>query len=440
MASLVLMATLLAALAVTPSASWAQENSGEGEVLTRYDSEATKQLAAEYDALLQEREEYLAENETASWNIDDESNALADSRLRDIESAPVPSEEEKRARVEELRRQAEALYALQTWADDVGVNVQSDVYYGGAERIAEDYEEEAETLEEEAAEEEAAAEETTTPGTTEAAAGQSPSGSEETPGGDETPAEEPPSEKLEGSGSGGDAGDGSPTGSPAGGLSLGTLLLIAAVGLGVVVYGLSVFSRQAVGRKLSGAWRARFGAMQATAGAASKKPPEPPREEPRQEPQRPPGEESSGTTENSGSAMAAPGESKGVEGGEVPPRASQPRTKGHREATDSEANDTSSLDDETLAEWFAQEMSEESGEEPKKESQRSERRKKRRGDSGDTPEEARETPKKAPATKPDLNEIVDEQLGAMWEAGELGPMDKVEVRIEDGKIVVRKKE
>lgn len=138
----------------------AQETTSTAEAaepLSRYDSRSTAQMASEYEALEAEKEAYLRENPTASYDIDDETNALADARMRDIEDAPV--EGSKMEQVEELKRQSESLYALQAWGDSNGINVNSNVYSDGAELIADDYREEAEELEAEVEEEEKAAEE-----------------------------------------------------------------------------------------------------------------------------------------------------------------------------------------------------------------------------------------------------------------------------------------
>ena len=388
-----------------------EETTGEstvedGDPLTRYDDDLTRQLAADYEAAKQEQEAYLRENPTASYPIKDEVNALSNARLRAIENAPVPEDPE--ARAAELRKQAESLYSLQAWADGENVNIDSDVYWGGAEDVAEEYEAEAEELEAEAAEEEAAREDTEE--ASEATTGGAAGGGE-VPDGD---SEEPPSQKLDDGQGNGDLGVGNVSG---GGVNLLPVAALAALGL----VGMYLYARRQGG--LEGLREAFSGLPKAPKPQGTAKPRHRPRGEvPEAPPQRP------------GPVTEVREGSRGSEGEETSPKTPQGRV------TPPTEREAGNLDDETLAEWFAQEMSEEPGEETKKESQRSERRKKRRGDSGDTPEEARETPKKAPATKPDLNEIVDEQLGAMWEAGELGPMDKVEVRIEDGKIVVRKKE
>lgn len=154
----VAVAALVAVPAVTQAA--AQETTaGTGggtadAILTRYDDATTQQLQAEYDALLREEGAYLRENPTASFGADEEkANQLADARFRAVLDAPLPSGAD--ARAEELRRKAETLYALQYWADDAGINIESEIYWGGAEDEADEYRDEAQELKAETQETEA---------------------------------------------------------------------------------------------------------------------------------------------------------------------------------------------------------------------------------------------------------------------------------------------
>ena len=117
-----LIITTLVLLLVAAGGAVAQEAPDENsEVLTRYDSAETQAEAQEYRAMLAEREAFLEERDTASWDTSDETNSLADARLRDIEDAPLPDEPE--ARAQELRRKAQTLYALQDWAENSGTGV-----------------------------------------------------------------------------------------------------------------------------------------------------------------------------------------------------------------------------------------------------------------------------------------------------------------------------
>ena len=145
-----LLTTLVLLLVAAPAL--AQETD---ELVSRYDSQATQEMAAEYQAMLEEREVYLEENDTASWNTADETNALADARFRDIQDAPLP--EEPAAQAEELREKADSLYALQEWADSSGsgININSDLYSitgpGAAKEAGDEYREMAANAEAEAA-------------------------------------------------------------------------------------------------------------------------------------------------------------------------------------------------------------------------------------------------------------------------------------------------
>ena len=405
-----------------PGLAAAQEttSSVSEEVLTRFDTESTAQMAADFEAARQREEELEEQIEALEEQgeygpprqalreelneIEDETvqaNALGESRYQDIQDFKV--EGTKKQRAASLREKAASMMALQRWADSAPLDINSSLYYWGqASDKATEYRAAASALEATAVVPEATVAETTEETT--AAAPPGDGGEAE---GDPEANPAPANEANEPGASGG---------SDTGGFGITSLLAAALIFLGVGYYLVGLF------REGLGARAKRVGAPQ-QAHAPKPKSPTASRKESRKAPVDSPGTVTGATEESrgSGSRAASPGTSQG----RVTPRTER---------------ETGSLDDESLAAWFAQEMSEESDEETKKESQRSERRKKRRGDSGDTPEEARETPKKAPATKPDLNEIVDEQLGAMWEAGELGPMDKVEVRFENGRIVVRKKE
>ncbi len=144
-----LTAVLLAASFVPSALANARQ-----EILTRYDDDATKALQAEYNAAKKEEEKLLKENPTAGYFADEKvANSLADARFQAIQNAPEPENAGERA--DELRKKADSLDALQRWADDAGVNIDSDVYFGGAESKAEELRGEAEELAARAVEEEA---------------------------------------------------------------------------------------------------------------------------------------------------------------------------------------------------------------------------------------------------------------------------------------------
>ena len=172
---------LLAVLAVLV---FAAPVAAQEDVLTRYDDEATRQLQEEYEAALQDEEKFLKTAPLGSWREDEKlANDLADARFRAIETAPEP--EGEKAKATELRKKADSMESLQRFGDEAGTNIESDIYFGGAESKAEDYRREAEVHEAAAAAEEAATPEETSE-TSETTAAAAPG-----EGGEQQPVEEP---------------------------------------------------------------------------------------------------------------------------------------------------------------------------------------------------------------------------------------------------------
>lgn len=138
---------VLSATALLATPAGARHNQAAGtDPLTRYDGSATKRLQKEYEDLLREKKALLEESPTAYFGEDEQKvNELADSRFHAIQDGPLPSGPEGHA--EELRRKAESLYALQGWADDAGVNIDSEVSFGEAAELGDEYRAEAEELE-----------------------------------------------------------------------------------------------------------------------------------------------------------------------------------------------------------------------------------------------------------------------------------------------------
>ena len=396
---LLLVAMFAVALFAAPAVSGAQETTSEtDEVLTRYDSPATAELAADYEAARQREEELEAEIESLEEQgeygpsrqalreelneIEDETvaaNALGDSRYQDILDTPV--EGTKKQRAASLREKAASMMALQRWADSAPLDINSSLYYWGqASDKATEYRAAASALEATAV-----VPETTEETASETTAAAPPGDGGEAEGDPEAnPA--PANEANEPGASGG---------SDTGGFGITSLLAAALIFLGVGYYLVGLF-REGLGAraKLVGA------PQQARAPkAAVKKPPMKSRQDPGDATERP-------------GAVTEPREaSGGSSDGEDSPGAAEsrvtPATKSHQEETDT-------LDEDSLAAWFSQEM-----EEPTKKA----------------PEA---TPK--PTPKPGVNQVVAEEVARMREAGELSEEDEVEVRIEGGKIMVRKKE
>lgn len=437
-------AVVAVVLFVAPVVAGAQEEttSARDEVLTRYDSLATEEMSAEAEAnqaRAEDLEARIEELENAGdfgprrdelrdelYDMPDSTeadNALGDSRLSDIESAPLPKGRE--AKAAELRRKAQSLDALQAWAAMSDINIDSRLYgligEGEAASLASTYRKEAGALEvaegaEEAVEEktsgettEAAAEETVEETTKGAAGGGAEEGLEGNPAG----------EADELGGSGDDTGVLAGLRSAVSGFSITSLLAAGLIALGVGYYVIGLV-REGLGERAK-----RIGSPQQARvpKAGAKKPPPQPRQAPRE------------STERSGSSTAAPGESRSGGGRE------EPAGKAQRRVTPGSAAKENALDDEALAEWFSQEMQEPEKKESRR-SERSERQRKRRGENeapeAESPGEAAEG-NLAPQRK-DVNQMVADQVARLRKTGELGPEDEVEVRMEDGRIVVRKKE
>lgn len=404
---LILLTTVVLSLAI-PAVVGAQETTSESsEVLTRYDSEETRQMSEQYEADRQ-REAELEEEVDAleeqgeygdEWDakreelleIEDETdlaNRLGDGRLRDIEDAPLPENDEEKAG--ELRRKADSLYALQTWADSAPIDISSELYYwGAAEDKADEYRAEAEALEAASVVSETT-EQTIAEETSEAGAAPSEAGEgEEQPVGDPEP-EAPAESPVE---------PGEDTGFLAG-MNLIPVAILAAGALAGVYLVVRRYGGGGLGRlteSFSGLPKApKPRATKPTARPVSEATVSEPREEPQgSEPQR-------------DTRMPSQGEREA--------RSTPPGSPGAEEAA---------LDDESLAAWFAREM----GEAPEEKEEPS--------SAGDVPggvPDSGATPKK------DVNQMVAEEVARMRETGELRPEDEVEVRMVNGRIVVQRKE
>lgn len=433
-----LLVVLLAGLMASAAAAQEETTGPAGDdPLTRYDSPQTSALAArqeqdreraaeiearieeleaegdfgvERDRLMDELAEMPDETEAA--------NAISNARLEEITSSKLP--EGLRAKADEKRRKAESLEALQSDSQDTSID--SEVYWGQAETLADRYRRDAQELDSAAAVREAADEEKAA--AEEAVPEPGPDGGGEEAGGAGSAEDAPPvPAETDYVGGGGDPNP-------------GTLLMLVVMALGATAYGLSLVARRTAGRKLSGAWRARFGAMMASVGSPAEKPQEPPREEPRQGFA---GEAPEATAGRPGAATApAQGPGKPEGGTESPGAATGRVTPEERPST---ATETGSPDAAALAEWFSKEApSERPQPEQKKEFRREGRRRRRRGEAPeDIPDEAPEPSRKAPAPV-DVNRLVAEEVARMRRSGELGPDDEVAVTVgSDGRIRVRKK-
>ena len=205
----VAFAVFLIGFAMAPGLVGAQEttSSETDEVLTRYDSPQTAEMAAQYEADRQREQELEDEIEALEAEGEygpersalreelseipddtDLANQLGDSRFRDVQDAPV--EGTRQEKIEELKRKAASLYSLQSWSDEAPIDVNSELYYwSAAEKKADEFRAEAEALEAAAAAPETVEEQTTE--TTGAAAPPDESGGG---GGEEQPVEETPEE------------------------------------------------------------------------------------------------------------------------------------------------------------------------------------------------------------------------------------------------------